>query len=180
MGFDTAEFGPNETYKYIYPDLLDTLFNESIIASRSFGLSIRNNGDQDSVGYLTLGGIDTSRCIQPLVGFDIVSPKTMDRLGVPLVSISLDVGGGHSSIWNASSDESVGNAYIPAVLDSGATNTQIPLAAHRILIENLNSTAKGGMFERRRPREPWLGDMDCKHRALNATGKFDTTASTAN
>lgn len=44
LGFDTAEFGPNDTYGYLYPDLLDTMFNESIIGSRSFGLSIRNSG----------------------------------------------------------------------------------------------------------------------------------------
>jgi hypothetical protein len=172
LGFDTAEFAPNTTYKYLYPDLLDTLFNESVIASRSFGLSICNNGDQDSTGSLTLGGIDTTKMIEPLVGFDIVSPQTMDRLGVPLVSISLDVEGEHSPIWNASSDNSIGNAYIPAVLDSGATNTQIPLPGHRVLIEKLNNTTKGGMFEKRRSREPWLGDMDCKHRALNATRKI--------
>jgi hypothetical protein len=42
LGFDTAEFGPNKTYQYLYPSLLDALYNESIIDSRSFGIYLNN------------------------------------------------------------------------------------------------------------------------------------------
>lgn len=45
LGFDTAEFGPNKTFRYMYPDILDTLYNESVIDSRSFGLYL-NNGSK--------------------------------------------------------------------------------------------------------------------------------------
>lgn len=45
LGFDTAEFGPNKTFTYVYPDILDTLYNESIIDSRAFGLYL-NNGSK--------------------------------------------------------------------------------------------------------------------------------------
>lgn len=128
---------------------------------------------------MILDGIDISSCIELFVGFDVVSPQKMDRPGVPLVSISLDGGSGRIYIWNASSDESVGDVHIPAVLDSGATNTQISLTTYRVLIESLDSAVKGGMSERRWPREPWLGGMDYAHRALNATDKYVFSSSTA-
>lgn len=47
MGFDTAEFGPNNTFGYLYPDILDSFYNESIIDSRAFGLYL-NNGSRFS------------------------------------------------------------------------------------------------------------------------------------
>ena len=45
LGFDTSEFGPNKTFAYIYPNLLDTLYNESVIDSRAFGMYL-NKGSK--------------------------------------------------------------------------------------------------------------------------------------
>ena len=43
LGFNTSEFKPNRTFGYVYPDILDTLYNESFIDSRSFGLYLNKH-----------------------------------------------------------------------------------------------------------------------------------------
>lgn len=45
LGFDVAEFGPNKTFGFVYPNVLDTLYNESAIDSRTFGLSLNDGSN---------------------------------------------------------------------------------------------------------------------------------------
>jgi hypothetical protein len=45
LGFDTAQHCPNNTFCYMYPDIMDSLYNQSLIDSRSFGMYL-NNGSK--------------------------------------------------------------------------------------------------------------------------------------
>lgn len=125
----------------------------------------------EATGSLMLGGFDTSKMSGPSIEFGIVSPKKMARLGAPLTSISANVNGESTVVWNVTSDDTIRKTYIPAVLDSGASRTEIPILAHRDLIKHLNRSFKGGLFAKREKGSPWLGDMDCGHRSVNVTGK---------
>jgi hypothetical protein len=55
LSLDIAEFGPNRTYTYRYPTLIDTMYNESLIDSHSFGLFLNNSSESPKQnGSLTL------------------------------------------------------------------------------------------------------------------------------
>lgn len=99
-----------------------------------------------------------------LVSFAIESPSDVQRIGVPLTSITANISGALMLNWTAAHDSS-GSAntdFIPAVLDSGDMMTDIPATAHAKLVDALNAY-RHGMLDKPVAGHPFIGSMDCKH-----------------
>ncbi|KAJ9611481.1 hypothetical protein H2200_004665 [Cladophialophora chaetospira] len=164
MGFDTAEFGPNNSFGYQYPDILDLFYNESVIDSRAFGLFLNNGSvpENEARGSLVFGGYDKSKFTGPLVSFAITSPSDVRRVGAPLASISATIAHIPVPIWTAAGDVDVNGTSIPAVFDSGDMMTAVPVPALAELIKQINGY-RNGMLNKMQPGGKFDASMKCGH-----------------
>ncbi|KAE9375216.1 acid protease [Stipitochalara longipes BDJ] len=174
LSYDTAEFGPNKTFGYEYPDVLDALYNQSTIHSRSFGLYLNSGSipEIEAIGSLVLGGYDKSKFTGSLTAFPIQSPSDVARVGLPLASISATVSGTYTHVWSAIADRNIKNISIPAVLDSGDMMTAIPILAYDPLIQHLNASYSGGLFEKPRNGARVIRNIDCRHSSADISVGF--------
>lgn len=85
-------------------------------------------GRAKATSVLTLGGVDTTKMVGPPVRFAIHSPAKVARLGVPLTAMSAYLADKPDPIWNwtSISDGRRASTFLPAVLDSGASTSEIP------------------------------------------------------
>ena len=120
---------------------------------------------------LVLNRYNKSKFAGPLMGFSIKSPIDVARLGVPLASISATVLDIFTLIWSTTSDKNIQTNFIPAVLDSGAMLTGIPVSAHTSLLEHLNAFYSGRLFAKTRKGDSWPADIDCRHSSANIFSK---------
>ncbi|KAK4221872.1 aspartic peptidase domain-containing protein, partial [Podospora fimiseda] len=180
LGFDTSQFAPqpSSTSRYFHPTILDQMYNESIIDSRTFGIYLgkadegklassddghteNNTYNISDQGSLILGGYDKSKFLDPLLRFTITSPSTMKRLGVPLTTITATISGVVIPIWTASTDREAPNndRFIPAIFDSGDEMANIPPHAYIELLKHLQLYIVDGL-------------IDCRYKTANISVNF--------
>lgn len=123
-------------------------------------------------GVLSIGGIDASRIGTHSVKFKIIELAKVARLAVPLTKISIQSPPGREDkpwSWTVPTGPSTPNGFLPAVLDTGASITEVPFAAHKALVELLEKIVPEQLFAQQTDGK-WNGDVNCKTASMNITG----------
>jgi len=116
IGFDTEEAGGTLQY----PNLVDTMVNESIINSQAYSLWLDDRNARS--GSLLFGGIDTGKYSGELYNVAMYASQDtgiIDRFTVALTSVSVTSPSGSETVTAPGTAE-------PVVLDSGTTMTILP------------------------------------------------------
>ncbi|KAL2135583.1 hypothetical protein VTI74DRAFT_7859 [Chaetomium olivicolor] len=115
-------FSSNERAHNKYPNLLDEIFNQGRIGSKTYSLYL--NDRRDDGGSILFGGVDTDKFIGPLHILPIYKPPggNYSSFEVNFTSLALTYTNGTSLTVPTSilDDDS------PAVLDSGTTLSYLP------------------------------------------------------
>ncbi|KAI1320434.1 aspartic peptidase domain-containing protein [Xylariaceae sp. FL0255] len=117
IGFDN-----DEAAESVYPNLIDTLKSQGLIAVRAYSLYLDDL--DDSTGSLLFGGIDTEKFIGTLQEVDI-QPETAqgsDQSVYAAFQVSLS----SLKVSGLSDDSNVLDGDVFVVLDSGTTLTYLP------------------------------------------------------
>ena len=121
IGFDIGESGAELFGSRPYQGVVSQLKRSGRIKTRSYSLWL-NDVDSTS-GSILFGGVDTSKYTPPLLGLPVVGSNSsdyekLDRLTVEFTSLSLSDKKGVSKLGS-------GDFVLPALLDSGTTDTQL-------------------------------------------------------
>lgn len=169
IGFETGEFGSHVLGRPPYPSVLRRMKELAFVNTEAYSLWL--HGRDAVTASLVLGGVNTAKFERPLVGVPLRlswGETSFTGFNVQLTGVIL-VDEGHANVdvspiaWNVVPG-------VPALPDSGATQTTLPEELARLIINYVKGT------DISLPGDPnghtILVPCNLKHRNLNVTFEF--------
>jgi Eukaryotic aspartyl protease len=118
----------------VYPNVIDELVLQGVISSRAYSLYL-NDLDADS-GNILFGGLDTNKYSGDLIALPVqpdADSGSLTSFTVAFTGLSIMDGAGTNQLTRE-------NIAVPAILDSGTTNTYFPDDLANAILEGLGVT----------------------------------------
>lgn len=130
-GESIVDLDPNA----VYPNIIDQLKNQGVIASRAYSLYLNDHFAEE--GNILFGGVDTNKYTGDLIGL----PVQLDSYSGGYTSFTVAFTG--LSVMDASGNSQLtrDDIAVPAILDSGTTNTYFPDDLANAILEGVGVTS---------------------------------------
>ncbi|ERF75846.1 hypothetical protein EPUS_01212 [Endocarpon pusillum Z07020] len=134
IGYAAGESLAMENPEAIYPNVIDELVLQGEISSRAYSLYL-NDLDAEN-GNILFGGVDTNKYSGDLIALPVQNDSNSGSLTsftVAFTSLSVVDGSGNNQLTRDS-------IAVPAILDSGTTNTYFPDDLANAILEGVGVT----------------------------------------